>query len=177
MHEIAEFLSANPPFDTLAEDELAAVAAATEIEFIAASDDPRAGRGRARARLGGAAWNGRAADGSRVVDLLVRARCSGTRRCSPNGRPPWACAHEDTLCYRIPEAVLRPVPTTPRTRRRSATGEDELEPHERCKPDGRWPATQARRVCGDGPGAHAETAQEGRTDVMDGGERVDIDPG
>ena len=36
MHEIADFLSANPPFDTLAEDELAAVAAATEIEFIAA---------------------------------------------------------------------------------------------------------------------------------------------
>ena len=34
MHEIAEFLRLHPPFDALGEDELEALAAATEIEFV-----------------------------------------------------------------------------------------------------------------------------------------------
>ena len=36
MHEIAEFLRDNPPFDTLSEEELDEVAAACEIEFAEA---------------------------------------------------------------------------------------------------------------------------------------------
>jgi CBS domain-containing protein len=135
MHEIAEFLSANPPFDTLAEDELAAVAAATEIEFIAAGttileQDVEAPEHAWVVRRGTVELR----DGNRVVDLLGEGEMFG--HAALLSEWPTALgvrAHEDTLCYRIPEAVLRPVLARPAALRfaaRSLTGRYEMRRRE-----------------------------------------------
>src|SRR5207245_10630596 len=115
MHEIAAFLSANPPFDTLAEDELEAVAAATEIEFIAAGttileqdvDAPEHAwvvrRGTVELR-----------DGARVVDLLGEGEMFGHAALLSEWPTALAVqAHEDTPCYRVPAPGRRPGPAGP----------------------------------------------------------------
>jgi CBS domain-containing protein len=135
MHEIAAFLSAHPPFDTLAEDELEAVARATEIEFIATGttileqdvDAPEHAwvvrRGTVELR-----------DGAVVVDLLGEGEMFGHTALLSEWPTALAVrAHEDTLCYRIPAAVLRPVLARPAALRfaaRSLTGRYEMRRRE-----------------------------------------------
>jgi CBS domain-containing protein len=131
MHEIAEFLSAHPPFDTLAEDELADVAAATEIEFIAAGttileQDVAAPEHAWVVRRGTVELR----DGARVVDLLGEGEMFGHAALLSEWPTALAVrAHEDTLCYRIPASVLRPVLARPAALRfaaRSLTGRYEM---------------------------------------------------
>ena len=61
MHDIADFLRAHSPFDTLDEDALGRVAASAEVEFHAAlaTQLEREGRGTVRG-LAGARWQLRA---------------------------------------------------------------------------------------------------------------------
>src|SRR5439155_9916457 len=135
MHEIAAFLSANPPFDTLAADELEAVAAATEIEFIAAGTTIL----EQDVETPGQAWVVRRGtvelrDGARVVDLLGEGEMFGHAALLSEWPTALAVrAHEDTLCYRIPATVLRPVLARPAALRfaaRSLSGRYEMRRRE-----------------------------------------------
>ena len=60
----------------------------------------------------------------------AKARCSGTTRCSPASCSAWPYATvEDTLCYRLPGAIIRPVLARPAALRylvHSAGGSYEL---------------------------------------------------
>ena len=92
-------------------------------------------------------------------------------------------AHEDTLCYRIPETVLRPVLARPAALRfaaRSLTGRYEMRRREidplstqRPRPG---PPAGGRAAARPGGDHHSgdDRAGRGRTD---GGGRIDIDPG
>ena len=115
MHEIAEFLHKVPPFDTLGEDELAAVASAAEIEFHAANTTIlHQGAGPPDhvwvVRRGAVEL----IDEGRVLDLLGEGEMFGHASVLA-GRPTGfqVRAHEDTLCYRIPEQAIAPVLAQP----------------------------------------------------------------
>jgi CBS domain-containing protein len=111
MHDIAEFLHGHPPFDTLDDGTLQRVAASTEIEFH------RAGT----AILDSAAEMSRFAYvvrrgsvelliDSRLLDLLGEGEMFGFASLLEEGPLGFvARAAEDTLVYRIPAAVIRPV--------------------------------------------------------------------
>ena len=111
MHDIAEFLRRHPPFDTLDEETLAGVAASAEIEFHAAlapileSADETSEfayvvcRGSVELVIDG-----------RLLDLLGEGEMFGFASLleeAPLGFV--ARAAEDTLVYRIPADVIRPV--------------------------------------------------------------------
>jgi CBS domain-containing protein len=111
MHEVAEFLRSFPPFDTLGDGALAAVAAATEIEFQAAGTvvlGPDGGPSEF-------AWVVRRGsvellEDGRLLDLLGEGELFGYVSMlleSPAGFT--ARASEDTLLYRMPEATILPV--------------------------------------------------------------------
>jgi CBS domain-containing protein len=111
MHDIAEFLSGYPPFDTLDEDELARVAASAEIEFHAARalilDSADATSHFAYVVRRGAVEL--LIDG-RLLDLLGEGEMFGFASMlsdAPLGFV--ARAHEDTLAYRFPEDAITPV--------------------------------------------------------------------
>ena len=115
MHEIAEFLHKVPPFDTLAEDELAAVVSAAEIEFHAANTTIH----HQGAGPPDHVWVVRRGaveliDEGRVLDLLGEGEMFGHASVLA-GRPTGfqMRAHEDTLCYRIPERAIAPVLAQP----------------------------------------------------------------
>src|SRR4029078_13511054 len=78
MHEIAEFLRDNPPFDTLSEEELDEVAAACEIEYVEAGTMVLE---QAVTTPGGAVGVRSGAvellDGDRVVDMLSEGEMFG----------------------------------------------------------------------------------------------------
>ena len=112
MHDIAEFLRRHPPFDTLDEETLAAVAASAEIEFHAAGAPiiesaeatsefvyvVRRGSVELRDRRPPDGRDGR------------RARCSASLSLLQDGPLGFvARAAEDTLVYRIPAAAITPV--------------------------------------------------------------------
>ena len=111
MHDIAEFLRRHPPFDTLDEETLAAVAESAEIEFHAAGT----------AILDSAAATSEFAYvvrrgsvelliGDRLLDALGEGEMFGFASLleeAPLGFV--ARAAEDTLVYRIPAAAIRPV--------------------------------------------------------------------
>jgi CBS domain-containing protein len=111
MHDIAEFLHGHPPFDTLDDVTLERVAAGTEIEFH------RAGT----AILDSAAETSRFAYvvrrgsvelmiDSRLLDLLGEGEMFGFASLLEEGPLGFvARAAEDTLVYRLPAAVIRPV--------------------------------------------------------------------
>ena len=111
MHDIADFLSRHPPFDTLAEDERERVAASAEIEFhpagaaILARADAAVQhayvvrRGTVELLIGG-----------RLLDVLGEGEMFGFTSLleeAPLGFV--ARASEDTLLYRIPGPAIRPV--------------------------------------------------------------------
>src|SRR6476661_1639246 len=78
MHEIAEFLRDNPPFDTLSDEELDEVAAACEIEFAEAGTIVL----KQAVATPGVAWVVRRGavellDGHRVVDMLSEGEMFG----------------------------------------------------------------------------------------------------
>jgi CBS domain-containing protein len=131
MHEIAEFLRDNPPFDTLGEDELGEVASACEIEFaeagsmvieqaVAAPDVAWVVRRGAVELL----------DGGRVVDMLSEGEMFG--HASLLSEWPTALAvraAEDSLLYRLPAEAIRPVLARPAALRfaaRSLAGRYEM---------------------------------------------------
>jgi CBS domain-containing protein len=131
MHEIAEFLSVHPPFDTLSDDELAAVAAASEIEFAAAGttileQDVATPEHAWVVRRGSVEL----LDRQRVVDLLGEGEMFGHAALLSEWPTALAVrAHEDTLCYRIPADVIRPVlgrPAALRFAARSLAGRYEM---------------------------------------------------
>jgi CBS domain-containing protein len=115
MHEIAEFLREHPPFDTLEPDQLAEVAAACEIEFAEAGTIVLA----QAVEAPGYAWVVRRGavelmDGQRIVDMLGEGEMFG--HASLLSEWPTALAArtaEDSLMYRIPAGVLRPVLARP----------------------------------------------------------------
>jgi len=111
MEDIADFLRAHPPFDSLDEQTLDEIAASAEIEFHAAHgailDSPDAvlehgyvvRRGSVELVIEG-----------RLIDLIGESEIFGFVSLLSEGPPGFvARAAEDTLVYRIPAAVMRPV--------------------------------------------------------------------
>jgi CBS domain-containing protein len=111
MHDIADFLRRHPPFDTLDEETLAAVAASAEIEFFAA--------GTPIVESTDATWeyvyvvrrgSVELAMGDRLMDVMAEGELFGylsVLQERPLGFT--ARAAEDTLVYRIPAADIAPV--------------------------------------------------------------------
>jgi CBS domain-containing protein len=115
MHEIAEFLRDNPPFDTLGEEQLDEVAAACEIEFAEAGTMVL----EQAVTTPGVAWVVRRGavellDGDRVVDMLSEGEMFG--HASLLSEWPTALAvraAEDSLLYRLPAEAIGPVLARP----------------------------------------------------------------
>ncbi len=111
MHDIADFLSRHPPFDTLTEDELERVAASAEIEFHAARA-PILAQAEEAVKHAFVVRRGAVelvVDG-RLLDVLGEGEMFGFTSLleeAPLGFV--ARASEDTLLYRIPEHAIRPV--------------------------------------------------------------------
>jgi CBS domain-containing protein len=121
LSEIARFLARRPPFDGLAPEELGEVVSETQIEFYPAgavilSEDGGPVTFLRVVHSGGVdiVHNGK------LLDLLGRGDTFGHGPML-SGLPPGfdARAAEDTLCYRIPVAVARPL--LERARRRELT--------------------------------------------------------
>src|SRR5947209_751358 len=115
MHEIAEFLARHPPFDTLDDDQLAAVAAVVEIEYAETGTTVLEQAVAAPSY----AWVIRRGsvellDGPRIVDMLGEGEMFG--HAALLSEWPTALAArtaEDSLLYRIPAGALRPVLARP----------------------------------------------------------------
>jgi CBS domain-containing protein len=111
MHDIADFLSRHPPFDTLDEEMLASVADSAEIEFHAARTAILE-RADATTKFAYVVRRGSVElmiDG-RLLDLLGEGEMFGFA--SLLGETPLgyvARASEDTLVYRFPDTAIRPV--------------------------------------------------------------------
>jgi CBS domain-containing protein len=111
LSEIARFLAQRPPFDALAADELAEVAAQAAIEFhlrgaVILSEDDGPVTFLRVIHSGGVDITHE----GRLLDLLGPGDAFG-HASMLSGLPPGfeARAAEDTLCYRIPVAVARPL--------------------------------------------------------------------
>ncbi len=111
LSEIARFLAQRPPFDALAPDELSEVAAHAAIEFhprgeVILSEDGGPVTVLRVIHSGGVD----VAHHGRLLDLLGPGDTFG-HAAMLSGLPPGfeARAAEDTLCYRIPVAVARPL--------------------------------------------------------------------
>jgi CBS domain-containing protein len=111
MHDIAEFLRAHPPFDSLDEEALAAVAESAEIEFYAGGAQILESA-EATAEFAYVVRRGSVElliDG-RLLDLLGEGEMFGFASLLEPGPLGFvARAAEDTLVYRIPADVIRPV--------------------------------------------------------------------
>jgi CBS domain-containing protein len=111
LSEIARFLALRPPFDALASEELGDVAAQTQIEFhlpgavILSEDDGPVTFLRVIHSGAVDIWHE-----DKLLDLLGPGDAFGHAPMLA-GLPPGfeARAAEDTLCYRIPAAVARPL--------------------------------------------------------------------
>jgi CBS domain-containing protein len=109
--EVARFLALRPPFDGLAPDELGEMVAETELEFYPAGATILSEDGGPVTFL--RVIHSGAVDvihEQRLLDLLGPGDTLGTGPML-SGLPPGfdARAAEDTLCYRIPVAVARPL--------------------------------------------------------------------
>jgi CBS domain-containing protein len=116
--ELARFLAARAPFDALALDELSEVVGETELEFFLSGTPILTEDGGPvtflRVIHSGAVD---VAHGGQLLDLLGPGDTFG-HAAMLSGLPPGfeARAAEDTLCYRIPAAVARPLLERARTR-------------------------------------------------------------
>jgi CBS domain-containing protein len=118
LNEVARFLAMRPPFDGVAPDELCEVAAETELEFYTAGSTILSEDGGPVTFL--RVIHSGAVDvvhGGRLLDLLGPGDALGQGPML-SGLPPGfdARAAEDTLCYRIPVAVARPLLDRAKTR-------------------------------------------------------------
>jgi len=118
LSEIARFLALRPPFDALAPSELADLVAQTQIEFYLAGAVILSEDGGPVTFL--RVIHSGAVDIShedKLLDLLGAGDTFG-HAAMLSGLPPGfeARAAEDTLCYRIPVAVARPLLERARTR-------------------------------------------------------------
>src|SRR5918911_3209073 len=111
LNEIARFLAMRPPFDALAPQELGELVAETELEFYTAGAVilSEAGGPVTFLRVIHSGGVDITHDG-RLLDLLGPGDTLG-HAAMLSGLPPGfdARAQEDTLCYRIPVAVARPL--------------------------------------------------------------------
>jgi CBS domain-containing protein len=111
VHDIAEFLRRHPPFDTLDEEQLTAVAAAAEIEFYPARAAILESPGE-RSEFAHVVRRGSVElliEG-RLLDVLGEGEMFGFASLLEEGPMGFiARAAEDTLLYRIPEQAIRPV--------------------------------------------------------------------
>ncbi|MEA2445132.1 MAG: hypothetical protein QOJ12_2424, partial [Thermoleophilales bacterium] len=111
VHDIAEFLGAYPPFDTLDEEELARVAASAEIEFHA-GNAPILDRAEATSESAYVVRRGSVeliTDG-RLLDLRGEGEMFGFASVLHEGPMGFvARAAEDTLVYKFPAEAIRPV--------------------------------------------------------------------
>lgn len=111
MHDIAEFLRRHPPFDTLDDDGVAAVAASAEIEFHPAGEPILDSAGEtSRHAFVVRRGSVELVIGDRLLDVLGEGEVFAfvsLLEDAPLGFV--ARAAEDTLVYRIPGDVMRPV--------------------------------------------------------------------
>ena len=111
MHDIAEFLRSHPPFDSLDEETLERVADSAEIEFYAART-PILESAEATAEFAYVVRRGSVelmVDGH-LLDLMEEGEMFGFVSLLSEGPLGFvARAAEDTLVYRIPADVIRPV--------------------------------------------------------------------
>jgi CBS domain-containing protein len=111
MHDTAEFLRRHAPFDTLDEETLERVAASAEIESHAAGA-PILESAEETSRFAYVVRRGAVelAIGGRLLDLLGEGEMFGFASLLEEGPLGFvARAAEDTLVYRIPADVIRPV--------------------------------------------------------------------
>jgi CBS domain-containing protein len=115
--DVVGFLGAHPPFDSLDAPDLARLAASAEVEFFRAgteifAQDASVVEHLRVVRTGAVELT----HGGRVLDLLAPGELLGDASMLA-GLPPGfaAIAHEDTLCYRIPEEVARAALVRPET--------------------------------------------------------------
>lgn len=118
LSEVARFLAVRPPFDGLSPEELGRVAAEADLEFYLAgsvilSEDGGPVTFLRVIHSGGVD----VLHGDRLLDLLGPGDTFG-HAAMLSGLPPGfeARAAEDTLCYRIPVAVARPLLDRAKTR-------------------------------------------------------------
>jgi len=145
VQEVSEFLRSVPPFEGLTAEEVDRVADACRIEFFAAGATILA---EATAPVD-SAWVVRRgaveliAEG-RVVDLLGEGEMFGHRALLTDDPLSFSVrAHEDTLCYAIPSAVLLPILTRPAALRyvvRSVGGRMDMLVRDARATDGADPA-------------------------------------
>ena len=111
MHDVAEFLRSQPPFDSLDEETLARVAASAEIEFHAAGTQILESA-EATAEFAYVVRRGSVeliVDGH-LLDLMEEGEMFGFVSLLSEGPLGFVGrAAEDTLVYRIPADVIRPV--------------------------------------------------------------------
>src|SRR5215469_13481346 len=115
MEDIASFLGSHPPFDGLGGDELARVAAVTEIETFPAGERIFSqGTGPVEYLRVVRAGSVEILNDGRVLDLLGPGELFG-HASMLSGLPTGfeARAAEDTSCYRIPAAVIGPLLARP----------------------------------------------------------------
>ena len=113
--DVLEFLRAHPPFDALAVADVERVASCAEVEFFLKgstifSQGPQPVEHLRVVRTGAV----EIVLDDRVLDMLGAGELFG-HASMLSGLPPGfaARAHEDTLCYRIPEQVARTVLARP----------------------------------------------------------------
>lgn len=176
MSETARFLAQRPPFDALAPEELGEVVAQTEIEFYATgalilSEDGGPVTFLRVIHSGGVDI----VHEGRLLDLLRPGDTFG-HAAMLSGLPPGfdARAAEDTLCYRIPAAVARPLLERARSRElqvgvHDPAGRAAARPaRERARTAGRSTASRARRRAHDRKGVHRAREPSRRDRATDG---------
>ena len=111
MEDVAEFLRGHPPFDSLDEGTLEEMARSAEIEFFAARTSIIESAG-ALAEFGYVVRSGSVEllIGDRLIDVMGEAEMFGfTSLLAEEPLDFVARAAEDTLVYRIPASIARPV--------------------------------------------------------------------
>ena len=110
MQDIAEFLRAHPPFDSLDEETLERVAASAEIEFHAARTEILDSADVAEFAYVVRRGSVELVVEGRLLDLIGEGEMFGFVSVLSEGPLGFAArAAEDTLVYRIPAGVMRPV--------------------------------------------------------------------
>lgn len=115
LHDVADFLSAYPPFDAMPAAAVHDLAASARIEYFAAGQEifPQSAEPRASfyvVRSGTVEL----ADGDHVTDLLGAGELFGHRSMLAELPTSLAArAHEDALCYRLSGDVARPLLARP----------------------------------------------------------------